>query len=218
MRILVLDCHKNKLFESEKIARALERVEGVETEIVEVRNLVFPEQEYDAYVISGADGFTEKHIWIRKTRDFVQNVINNGKPVLGICYGNHLLAGIYGYEMITREPEIGWCNIELTEVGLIDPLFNGLPQSFPVFQHHTRFVNVTEGVLARNENGVQAVKYAENVYGVQFHAEESPESGVSYLQNDPKCTDLETATRLKPEKYIEWKIYSNFVNLLNGQC
>jgi len=216
MRILVLDCHKNKVFESEKITRALHKTLGVMTEIVVVRNFAFPEQEYDAYIISGADGFSEKHMWIRKTKEFVQKVIEKGKPVLGVCYGNHLLASIYGHKLVTKEPEVGWCNIELTEQGINDPLFAGLPKSFPVFEHHTRFDEVTEGVLARNENGVQAVRYAENVWGVQFHPEETPESGVAFLQNDPKCKNFENSVKLKPEKYIEWKVYENFVKLVNN--
>jgi len=208
MRIALLDCHKNRLFESEKIARAL----PCEVELFEVRKFEFPVEEYDAYVISGADGFTEKHVWVRLVRKFVEELIEAGHPILGVCFGNQLLGRIYGYEIVEKEPEIGWCDIELTEEGLNDPLFEGLPASFAVFQHHKKFVECEGGVLARNENGVQAVRYAENVWGMQFHAEETPESGVEFLRNDPKCTDFESAVRLKPEKYIEARVYSNFVN------
>jgi GMP synthase-like glutamine amidotransferase len=216
MRILVLDCHKNMIHESEKIVRALQRTEGVEVEIAEVRKLQFPTEEYDAYVISGADGFSQRHIWIRKLKEFIKGVIDSGKPVLGVCYGNHLLASIYNHEMVTREPEVGWHNIELTEQGMNGPLFAGFPQSFPVFEHHTRFDDVTEGVLARNKNGVQAVRYAENVWGMHFHAEETPQSGVWFLMDDKKCKNLAAAIKLKPENYIEWRVYENFVKQYCG--
>ena len=210
MKIALLDCHKNRIWESEKIARAL----PAEVELFEARKFELPQKEYDSYVVSGADGFTQQHIWVRKVKEFVEGVIEAGSPMLCVCFGNQLLAQIYGYELIEAEPEVGWHEIELTEDGVNDPLFSGLPHSFPVFEHHKRFVDVGEGVLAGNENGVQAVRYAENVWGVQFHAEETPESGVEFLRNDPKCTDFESAVRLRPNIYIEGRVFDNFIGIV----
>ncbi|MFH1425040.1 MAG: type 1 glutamine amidotransferase [archaeon] len=204
MQIALLDCHKNRICESEKIARAL----PCEVDIFEVRKFQFPNMEnYDALVISGADRFREEHLWIRKTQEFVKGL---SVPILGICFGNHLLASIYGYNLIeANEPEVGWYEIEVVQN---HPLFNGLPERFAVFQHHKRFVESGPRILARNENGVQAIEYAENVYGIQFHPEESPESGMEYLRTDPHCENFEAAIRVIPNEYIERGIFENFIS------
>jgi GMP synthase-like glutamine amidotransferase len=221
MRILILDCHKNRVQESEKIANALQKTGEQSVDICEVRKLDFPNLGgYDMIVVSGADSHTAQHLWVRKLRKILQSAVDSGKPILGVCYGNELLGELFGFETVRLEnPEVGWLNIELTEAGKNDQLFKDLPASLKIFEHHIKAVDIPiedERILAKSDNCVQAVKYSPNIYGVQFHAEDSPESGVEYLQNDPHCKDFESATALKPSEYVEWKVFKNFLDLIGS--
>jgi GMP synthase-like glutamine amidotransferase len=217
MKILLYDCHKNRIDESLKIADALKRDNpDIQVDIVEVRKLQFPNfLDYDAVVISGADGHSPKHMWVRLLQEELQKILATDKPILGVCFGSQLLAKVQGAEIYElAEPEVGWYEIELTELGKSDPLFAGFPEKFPVFQYHSRAARVEENALAKNASCVQAVRWRLNVYGIQFHPEDSPESGSKFLENDPHCKDFEKSIELKPENYIEWKIFSNFVEVV----
>ncbi|NTV30158.1 MAG: type 1 glutamine amidotransferase, partial [Candidatus Omnitrophica bacterium] len=68
---------------------------------------------------------------------FLKQVIAGKVPFLGICLGSQLLSKAAGGQ-VTRspKPEIGWFNIELTEEGRRDPLFQGLPSRLEVYQWH----------------------------------------------------------------------------------
>ena len=218
MNVLLLDCHKDRRRDSEKIDSALRRGGAQSVELFEVRKLQWPETltDYDATVISGADGYHSRHFWIRKLKEIINEFQEFDRPILGVCYGNQLLGEMYGHQLIDLdEPEVGWVPVTLTDAGTSDPLFSGFPNAYPVFQHHKRAIRESEklNVLARSASCVQAIRYAPIIYGVQFHAEESPESGTAFLETDPKCTDFVKSTSLRPEEYLEWRVFKNFVGL-----
>jgi GMP synthase-like glutamine amidotransferase len=217
MKILIYDCHKSRVQESEKIKKALLRGHpDLEIDIAEVRKFQFPDiGNYDAFIVSGADGHSEKHAWPRLIKEQIAKIIGIGKPVLGVCFGSQILAELYGFEIITlKKPEIGWVQVNLTDLGKEDQLFKELPTSFPIYQYHIRAVKGEGKVLAESRNCIQAVKYSDTIYGIQFHAEESPESGKEYLKTDRKCENYDEASALAPEEYIEWKIYRNFIDII----
>ncbi len=220
MKILIYDCHKNKISESEKIRDALLLADkALEIKIAEARKFEFPDiGEFDVFVISGADTSTEQHTFVRKLREQAEKIIAAKKPLLGVCFGSQIVGEIFGAEVYELEnAEVGWQNVEITADGKNDKLFFGIQSPFPVFEHHKNAVRFNGEknfpVLAKTPNCIQAVRYNNITYGIQFHPEETPKTGTAYLENDSRCEDFHEAVKLKPKEYIEWQIFKNFLEV-----
>jgi para-aminobenzoate synthetase len=107
-------------------------------------------------------------------------------PVLGICLGGQLVAYVKGgrIEALPRPVD----TMEDLEVLAADPLFEGLPPTFPVrVRHRDTIALLPEGVvnLAWSPFGRhEAVRWTDRpVYGVQFHPEASGAAGRRVLAN-----------------------------------
>lgn len=105
----------------------------------------------------------------------IEEALKKNIPVLGICLGAQLLAGVLGAEVKkAKQWEFGWHNIEVTETGKKDPLFSHYNSSEKVFQlHQDTFALPTSAqhlVRSALYEG-QAFSYNERAYGLQFHLE-----------------------------------------------
>ncbi len=140
---------------------------------------------YDAVMMTGSPlSVTALAPWMERAADFMVEAGERGTPVLGVCFGQQLLAHAYGGR-VSRNPqgrETGSVQVTLTEAGRQDALFHGLPERFTVQATHEDIVSrVPEGaqVLAGNANtAAQALAFRPKVRGVQFH----PEAGVDTLR------------------------------------
>ncbi|WAM30539.1 glutamine-hydrolyzing GMP synthase [Caldicellulosiruptor naganoensis] len=103
-----------------------------------------------------------------------KKIFEIGIPILGICYGNQLIAHLLGGKVSTALfREYGKTHIKYNTNS---PLFTGLPENSICWMSHTDFVEkLPEGfeVLASTENcGIAAFGSKEKkIYGVQFHPE-----------------------------------------------
>ena len=118
---------------------------------------------------------------------FDPEVLNLGIPVLGICYGDQLMAYMAGGEIAPAE---GGSEYGKTEVDLEDcPLFEGLSAKGVCWMSHTDFVKVPPKgfrVVGRTEKCPCAAMCDEErkLYGVQFHPEVThTEFGRQMLRN-----------------------------------
>lgn len=105
----------------------------------------------------------------------IQTAIENDIPVLGICLGAQLVAKALGAEVF-RNPkiEIGWYDVTPTKAGRDDNLISKFGGTQKIFQWHGDTFELPHGAvhLARSELCEnQAFRYADNVYGFQFHLE-----------------------------------------------
>src|SRR5579862_2188035 len=67
----------------------------------------------------------------------IQQAVQRGIPVLGICLGAQLIARALGARVYPNlVKEIGWSNLEWTEAARDDPLFAGFREPETVFQWH----------------------------------------------------------------------------------
>ncbi|WP_201508549.1 type 1 glutamine amidotransferase [Psychrobacter alimentarius] len=76
--------------------------------------------------------------WLADEKAFIQQSINDGKTVIGVCLGAQLIADSLGAKVAPSGiKEVGWLPIQLTEQGLAHPLLAGLPKNeFTVFHWH----------------------------------------------------------------------------------
>jgi GMP synthase (glutamine-hydrolysing) len=111
-----------------------------------------------------------------------------GVPVLGICYGQQLMAHLLGGEVRRgAKGEYGLATLELDEAS--DPLFAGLAGEQQIWMSHRDVVGrVPAGFEARGRTSTCAVAAmaapAKKLYGLQFHPEVAHTArGRDYLAN-----------------------------------
>ena len=126
----------------------------------------------------------------------IQQAIERGLPILGICLGAQLIAKALGAR-VTRSPqvEIGWYDVSLTADGRHDPLFGFFREREKLFQWHGDAFDVPQGgaLLAASPGcPAQAFRYGSNVYGLQFHLEVDEPLVERWLRVPTHRRELET--------------------------
>ncbi|MCI4356874.1 MAG: GMP synthase subunit A [Thermoplasmata archaeon] len=139
----------------------------------------------DAAVLSGGALSLEGTNRLGAVADWIDSV---PVPVLGICVGHQFLGRHFGGKVArSPSPEFGRVGVDL--VGADEPLFEGLPRHFTVWENHND--NVVEPPpgwtsFARSEScPVQAMRHpSKPIWGVQFHPEvEHTEGGQRVFEN-----------------------------------
>lgn len=136
-----------------------------------------PLEEVSAVVMSGAAAMVADEIpWIDRTADYLRAAVARRVPTLGLCFGHQLLAKTLGGAVapLTDGPEYGTVTIERTPESAGDPMLGAAPARFLAQSAHHQIVTTPPPgavVLARNGNGVQALRFGEAAWGVQFHPE-----------------------------------------------
>jgi len=127
---------------------------------------------------------------------FIQEVIDEKYPVLGICLGAQLIAKALGAHVYrNHEKEIGWAPVHFTESGQSDPVLGGLDSPSTFFHWHSETFTLPPGteLLAWSDKcRQQAFRYRDAVYGIQFHPEITPEMIVDWSAQPVNCGDVDT--------------------------
>ena len=157
-------------------------------------------------VLPGVGSFKDgmEHLENRGWVDFINWMIEEKLPLLGICLGMQLLAekgyeggqvpglGVIGGEVVRMDPQsdeeriphVGWDDVCVTQS---TSLFSDIPnESDFYFIHSYHFVPVCEDrIIATTPycGGVVSAVQKNNVFGVQFHPEKSSKSGRKLLEN-----------------------------------
>ena len=136
-----------------------------------------PLDAYGAVMVFGGAMHADQdawHPWLRDETVWLQQLLARRVPLLGICLGVQLLARAAGsWVGPTKEPEIGWYDVELTEAGRADPVFSALPQHFKALESHYYAHGLPDGAveLARSTACLQGFRLGDACWGVQFHPE-----------------------------------------------
>jgi GMP synthase (glutamine-hydrolysing) len=116
----------------------------------------------------------ERFAWLQPEKALLGELIERETPLLGVCLGSQLVAeAAGGGARRAARPEIGWFPVEVEEAGAGDPLLGPLAPRFTAFGWHSYefFPPAGATVLARSDAGIQAARYGERSWGIQFHAE-----------------------------------------------
>ncbi|MDH5784920.1 MAG: type 1 glutamine amidotransferase [Chromatiales bacterium] len=131
-----------------------------------------------------------RYHWLKGEKWFVKQVIESGKPVLGICLGAQLIAEVLGGEVHQGEQkEIGWFPITLDEGFLSHLLGQQMPPQGTVFHWHGETFTLPQGAqrIAYSEACVnQGFIYNDRVIALQYHLETTPFSAESIIEY---CSD-----------------------------
>ncbi len=137
----------------------------------------FPSTEdYDGFIVGAMPEDVHErddHYWMIKEWDYLQEIIDSGKPVFGLCGGGQNLAYRLGAEVGPCPREIGVYDITLTDEGVKDPLFKGLPREFKGFLWHGNNFQVPEGGKLTAVGDPCPIEgfVKDNVRGFLFHFE-----------------------------------------------
>lgn len=147
----------------------------------DVLRLEYPDDidEVDAYLITGSKASVyDDEEWIRRLGQFVQELHQRKKKLIGICFGHQLVAHVLGGR--TEKSSAGWLigvqRHELNEEGLA---LTGVTKGFDVICSHQDQVVVpaTDSVtLAGSEKCPLAMcRIQDHILTIQGHPEFSPD-------------------------------------------
>lgn len=173
----------------------------------------------------------DKFPFLKKENAFIQKVLREEVPYLGICLGSQLLAKASGSKVIkSPQKEIGFSPIDLTKQGVSDPLFmNFINPVVDVYQWHEDMSELSgETSLLASSRGcpTQAFRVGRNAYGLQFHIEITDQSikewSDSYFQ-DPQTCEREKNKMLAEYNNIKktfeqtaQTLYTNFFHIMKS--
>lgn len=143
-------------------------------------------------VLGGSMGARDdaEHPWLTPTKGLIRTAVADGTPTLGICLGHQLAAVALGGEVGPNPggQQIGVLDVGWTPAAREDVLFGPLSGPARAVQWNddvvTRLPSGTV-VLARTPAGeLQAARFADRVWGVQWHPEAGEEIIRPWAEND----------------------------------
>ncbi len=180
--IKIIDCGSQL---TQNIARRVREL-GVYTEIVpfHTKSENVLSKDLEGIIISGG----QFSVYDKNAPTFSRKILEFLVPVLGICYGQQLIAHMLGGKVSpTRNREYGQTLIQKVNYSR---LFDGIPFNvFNVWMSHGDIVEDNPDgfeIVAKSQNGhIAAIQDAvRNIYAVQFHPEvDHTEYGKEILDN-----------------------------------
>lgn len=154
------------------------REDGVELTLARMyQGEKIPAGPFDLVVAMGGDMNVyeeEEYPFLTGETEYIKKSLDNGTVVLGICLGAQLLAKAAGSKVMkSPRSEYGWGRVDITEAGILAPLFKDCPPSLDVLQWHEDTFEVPVGgelLAVSRECTNQAFRYGSG-YGLQFHIE-----------------------------------------------
>lgn len=127
--------------------------------------------------------------WLAEELDLLEEALDVGTPILGVCLGSQLLARAGGGSVgKVEQPEVArFCDIGLREEAGDDLLLAAFPRPFFGFEWHYYGSTPPPGAtpLAANESALQAYRLQNRAWGLQFHIEVDAETLTAWADASP---------------------------------
>jgi GMP synthase (glutamine-hydrolysing) len=176
-----------------------------------------PSGGYDAVLVFGGSihpDQDDRHTWLKEQLRWLEGLIEDGVPTLGICLGSQLLARAAGaWVGPLTEPEIGWYDVELTEAGRTDPVLSVMPPRFAALESHYYAHGLPDGAveLARNSACLQGFRLGDACWGMQFHPEVTEPQLDRWVEEEQKPFDRERFRADTRRKIGRWNEQGRFL-------
>jgi GMP synthase (glutamine-hydrolysing) len=166
-----------------------------------------PADNLAGIVITGSSAMVSaREDWSERTAQWLRPAVQMGIPVLGVCYGHqlltHTLGGRVGPNPLGRQ--IGTITAQLMDISGDDPILGQLPRTFFAQTSHSEVVlDLPPGAVRLATSPLDdnfAIRFAENVWGVQFHPEFSGLVMSEYIRYRAKALCEEG---LNPEQLLD---------------
>ena len=148
----------------------------------------------------GAFGDAMAELSRRGLEQAIQEAVEKGTPLMGICLGMQLLfessteggwqqglglipGEITKFAIREKVPHMGWNSVENRD----EEMFAGLPKEFSVYFVHSYCAQQIEkpyvSGITEYEIPFACAVHQDNIYGCQFHPEKSGDNGMQILRN-----------------------------------
>lgn len=133
-------------------------------------------------IMGGPMSVHDEHIhpWLAEEKQFIRKVIDDGKPVLGICLGAQLVAEVLGATISQNEHrEIGWFPITREAEPEASPVAAVFPDMANVFHWHGDTFSLPDGAIRLASSEAcenQGFIWNGRVVALQFHLESTQAS------------------------------------------
>jgi len=120
----------------------------------------------------------QRHPWLRDEKRIIEQVVEAGKPVLGICLGAQILADVLGARTYKgAHKEIGWFTAEATPESRRTWVGDALPPRFETFFWHGDTYDTPDGAvrIARSSAFEDQGFIWKQTLALQFHLEVNPD-------------------------------------------
>ena len=152
---------------------------GVHHEVLTTTDSRLPDAaEFDGVIVLGGSLTADDRALLQSQR-WLRHAVLHEVPILGVCLGAQLLSSALGGSAgPALHPEVGMHEVFRNGAARHDPLFGGLPSSFPVFGWHEDEFELPPGAISLAGSLAcehQAFRFGASAYGLQFHCEVRPD-------------------------------------------
>lgn len=227
---------KNASIEDAGLIEVALKENGLNYHIVDLsKGQDFPNpNNYSAvFVLGGHDSANDQTPKMKNELKRIKETVDAQIPYFGVCLGMQTLVKANGGEVYKnrikeiglRDPEGKYFEIELTNEGKKDTIFQGLKSPLKIFQLHGETVSLKSGMTllaigkyCKN----QAVKIGKNAYGLQGHMELTEAMFEEWIREDNDLRNIDEIslrddyTKLKSEYESNGRmIINNFLDIAN---
>ena len=185
-------------------------------------------RDYSAvFVFGGPDSANDTTSKMENELKRINEAVEAGIPYFGICLGMQTLVKATGGEVHKhntkeiglRDREGNYFEIDLTNEGKKDPIFNGLNSPLKIFHLHGETVRLGSGItlLATGKYCKnQAVRVGNIAYGFQGHLELTDSMLEDWITQDPDLKSVNAASLRSDYNAIISEYQNNGRTILNN--
>jgi homoserine O-succinyltransferase len=217
LRLAILDMYDNTPNQGMRCIQDIVRrfESSLEWKVFDVRSKAeLPGMDYDIFIATGGpgsphdgDGHWDVRFfeWMQQTWEWNLVPGNRKKHVFFICHSFQMAVKHFKLSQVTRRrsQSFGTFPCHMTDLGISEPLFDGLPNPFYVADFRDwqciqpdldRFEAMGAKILALEkirphiplERAIMSIRFSEEFFGVQFHPEADPDGMLKHFMDSER--------------------------------